>query len=118
MKKIIIVSLVVLFSCKDFGNPLEPDNTTSYTYSDIQIIFDVNCVQCHYNGSGLISYESYEDVLSGYSVGNDLISSSLYDRITREESESGDMPPGAGSLTTQQIELIGSWINAGALLEW
>ena len=117
MKKIIILSLVILFSCKDFGNPLDPDNSSSYTYSDIQIIFDNNCTQCHYQGSGLISYESYQDVIFGDSVGSESSSSSLYDRITREESEPGDMPP-AGSLTDQQIELIESWINAGALLEW
>ena len=121
MKKIIILSLVILFSCKDFGNPLAPDNTTSYTYSDIQNIFDDNCTQCHYQGNDYdtILYESYQDIVnSGTVVPGDAGSSSLYDRITRPESESGDMPPGPGSLTTQQIELIESWINAGALLEW
>tara|TARA_B100001123_G_scaffold360222_1_gene416097 strand:- start:312 stop:815 length:504 start_codon:yes stop_codon:yes gene_type:complete len=167
MKKIILLLIIIFFSCKDYGNPLGPvdcagivngdaledncgicdndssndcpvdcngdfggdavedecgvcngDNSTCLdNYSDIQLIFDVNCIGCHYNGSDLISYQSYEDVISGGSVGNDLISSSLYDRITREESESGDMPP-SGSLTTQQIELIASWINAGGLLEW
>ena len=167
MKKIILLSFVILFSCKDYGNPLGPvdcsgvvnggaledncgicdndssndcladcngnfdgnavedecgvcngDNSTCKDfYYDIQLIFDENCTQCHYTGSGLISYQSYQDVISGGSVGSEPSSSSLYDRITRQESEQGDMPPG-GSLTTQQIELIESWISAGALLEW
>lgn len=125
MKKIILLLIIVLFSCKDYGNPLSLDsnedgdgNNQSYTYLDnIQPIFSSNCTQCHYLSSGYISYESYNDVISGGSVGNDLSSSSLYDRITREEFESGDMPP-SGSLTIQQIELIASWINAGGLLEW
>ena len=83
-------------------------------YSDIQIIFDENCIQCHYQGSNLISYESYDNVMSGGSVvGNDLLSSSLYDRINREESDDGHMPP-IGSLTIEQIELIELWINDGA----
>ena len=115
MKKTILLSLIILFSCKDFGNPMVIENSNNYL--DVQLIFDENCMGCHYTGSGLISYQSYQDVISGGSVGSELSSSSLYDRITRQESEEGDMPP-AGSLTTQQIELIESWISAGALLEW
>jgi hypothetical protein len=120
MKKTFI--FILLFSCKDFGNPLSPDdegeNSTSYSYSaDIQPIFSLNCTQCHYESSGNISYQSYGNVISGGSVGSESSSSSLYDRITREESENGNMPP-SGSLSSEEVELIEEWINQGAPIEW
>ena len=40
--------------------------------------------------------------------------SELYDRITRLDSEQGDMPP-TGSLSQEQIDLIAQWIDEGAL---
>ena len=43
--------------------------------------------------------------------------SSLYDRITRANSEAGDMPPGNAELSAEQIALIELWINEGALEE-
>ena len=55
--------------------------------------------------------------------GNDIIvagdaeASSLYDRISRANSETGDMPPGNAELSADQIELIEEWINQGALPE-
>ena len=44
----------------------------------------------------------------------DHTTSILYDRITRSESESGDMPP-SGSLTQSEKDLIANWIDQGAL---
>ena len=123
MKKIILLLLIVLFSCKDYGNPLSPDsnddgdgNSQSYTYLDnIQPIFSSNCTQCHYENSGYISYESYNDVMLGGSVGSESSSSDLYDRITRVGA--GKMPPN-GNLSIEEIELIEIWINKGAPTEW
>jgi len=87
--------------------------------SEIQPIFDDNCVNCHGypNQYGNLILFSYDDLIeSGTIVPGDALSSSLYDRITRDESENGDMPP-AGSLTDSQIDLIAQWINQGALPE-
>ena len=117
MKKIILLLLIILFSCKDYGNPLSPDSSNSY--SDIQDIFDINCTGCHdIDGFGGLNLLSYDDVINSETViPNDASSSSLYDRITREESAQGDMPP-SGRLTDEQIILIQMWINQGALTEW
>ena len=115
---------MILFSCKDYGNPLSTDisdsddsagSNVSYT-SDVKEIFDTNCTGCHgVNGSGGLNLLSYDEVItSGIVVLEYASSSSLYDRITRDESAQGDMPP-SGSLTDDQIVIIETWINEGAL---
>ena len=87
--------------------------------SEIQPIFDNNCGGCHLenSSSGGLSLISYDNLMSSGSVvpGNHQ-ESDLYDRITRPESDQGDMPP-TGSLTQNQINLIANWIDEGALPE-
>ena len=41
--------------------------------------------------------------------------SELYDRITEDNGEGDDMPPGNPELSDTQISLIEDWINEGAL---
>ena len=84
--------------------------------SQIQPIFNDNCGNCHLgNSSGGLNLSDYEQLMS-----NDVIipgnhsDSELFDRITRAESENGDMPP-TGSLSQSQIDLIAQWIDEGAL---
>jgi len=87
--------------------------------SEIQPIFNDNCTNCHGypNQYGNLILFSYDDLIeSGTIVAGDALSSSLYDRITRDESENGDMPP-AGSLQQSDISLIAQWIDEGALFE-
>ena len=87
--------------------------------SEIQPIFNDNCTNCHGypNQYGNLILFSYDDLIeSGTVVAGDALSSSLYDRITRDESENGDMPP-AGSLQQSDISLIAQWIDEGALFE-
>ena len=103
MKKIVFISFVINFIIADYA-------------SDIQPIFDSNCTSCHGypNQYGDLVLFSYDDLMnSGTVVPGDASSSSLYDRITREESENGDMPP-TGSLSDEEIALIEAWINNGA----
>jgi len=91
-------------------------------YTEIQTIFTNNCGSCHLeNSSGGLNLSSYTDLMSGSSEGAVVIpydhaSSAIYDRITREESAAGDMPP-SGSLSTNDIDLIAQWIDEGALEE-
>ena len=89
-------------------------------YTQIQPIFSDNCGGCHtaYSQGGL-NLSSYDQLMDGGDSGDAVIagdyqSSILYDRITRDDSESGDMPP-SGSLTSSEIDLIAQWINEGAL---
>ena len=103
MKKTVFISFVINFIIADYS-------------SDIQPIFDSNCTSCHGypNQYGDLVLFSYDDLMnSGTVVPGDASSSSLYDRITREESENGDMPP-TGSLSDEEIALIEAWINNGA----
>ena len=90
---------------------------TSVDYtSEIQPIFDDNCGNCHLgNSSGGLNLSNYNNLMSSNTVvpGNHQ-ASELYDRITRSESEQGDMPP-SGSLSEEQIDLIAQWIDEGAL---
>ena len=91
-------------------------------YSEIQTIFNNNCGNCHLgSSSGGLNLSSYTNVMSGGNDGAVIIpydhaASVIYDRITREESATGDMPP-TGSLSQSQIDLIAQWIDEGALEE-
>ena len=86
--------------------------------TEIQPIFDNNCGGCHLsNSQGGLNLSNYENLMStGVVIAGNAEASSLYDRITREESEQGDMPP-TGSLYQTNIDLISQWINEGALFE-
>jgi mono/diheme cytochrome c family protein len=118
MRKIFFFFILILFSCKDYGNPVNLEESTSYTYSgNIKPIFDENCISCHgpVNQYGNLRLDSYQEVIkSGTISSDDPSTSSLYDRITRLESEQGDMPP-AGFLSSSNIDLIYEWINDEAL---
>ncbi|SVC44030.1 uncharacterized protein METZ01_LOCUS296884, partial [marine metagenome] len=84
--------------------------------TQVQTIFNNNCTSCHVYGhnSGL-NLTSYAGVMAGNVViPGDHAASELYDRITRLESDDGDMPPN-GSLNQTQIDLISQWIDEGAL---
>tara|TARA_B100000959_G_C14756281_1_gene531394 strand:- start:126 stop:611 length:486 start_codon:yes stop_codon:yes gene_type:complete len=85
--------------------------------SEIQPIFDANCGNCHLgNSSGGINLSNYQNTMSSdIIIPGNASSSSLYDRITRDNSDTGDMPPGNAELSSEQISLIESWINEGAL---
>ena len=64
--------------------------------SQIQPIFNSSCGNCHLgNSSGGVNLSNYENTIeSDILIAGDAESSSLYDRITRANSEAGDMPPG------------------------
>ena len=84
--------------------------------TEIQPIFNDNCGNCHLgSSSGGLNLSDYNNLMSSDVVipGNHQ-NSELYDRITRLDSEQGDMPP-TGSLSQEQIDLIAQWIDEGAL---
>ena len=87
--------------------------------TEIQPIFNFNCGNCHLgNSSGGVNLSSYENVMNSDIVTPfDADDSELYDRITRDNSDDGDMPPGNSELSDVQIALIEAWINEGALPE-
>ena len=101
---------------------------------DVQPIFLASCVSCHdqtaegITASGF-SMADYDGVMKGTKFGpvvipNSSISSTLYLVIANKTSPEIQMPPhhetslaeGRGTpLTEDQIEIIGKWIEQGAL---
>jgi mono/diheme cytochrome c family protein len=88
--------------------------------SEIQTIFDSNCTSCHdadhASGLDLTSGSSYNSIFDNEAVEpGESSASELYDRITRDNADDGDMPPGNAELDTPEIDLIGQWINGEEL---
>ena len=93
-------------------------------YSDIQQIFNNSCNGCHDNsnpsaGLNLLSYDAlFSTAGSNVVIPFNSSQSILYDRIIRNDSNPGDMPPGSNdSLSDLEINLIKDWIDEGAFLE-
>jgi len=91
--------------------------------TQIQPIFDNNCISCHNNGGGYagnLDLSSYENVLAGGNsnnniIPNDHLNSLLYERITLPEQNQLSMPQFGSSLPESDITLISQWIDQGAL---
>ena len=116
MLKLIIFISLLLFSCKDNGNPVSL-NQNSSTYSDVQTILYSNCYQCHDSTTSLgdLNLSTYENIInSGSIVSGDALNSNLIDRITRFEGDGLLMPP-PNRLSQDDIDIIIEWINNGAL---
>ena len=91
--------------------------------SQIQPIFDNNCISCHNNGGGYaggLDLSSYDNVLAGGNSNNSIIpndhsNSLLYERITLPEENYLSMPQFGSPLLESDITLISQWIDQGAL---
>jgi protocatechuate 3,4-dioxygenase beta subunit len=91
--------------------------------SEIQPIFDNNCISCHANGGayfGGLDLSSYSEVIEGGDSGNTIVPFDFANSLLWQYVNSSYMPPygsGNSSLTSNQINLIAQWINEGALIE-
>ena len=87
--------------------------------SQIQPIFNNNCVFCHQNsGSATLDLATYSGVMSGgwsgpAIIAGDYQNSLLYQRIIQPTGTDGSMPPN-DPLSQAQIDLIAQWIEEGA----
>ena len=87
--------------------------------SDIQPIFNNNCIFCHQNGgSATLNLATYYGVMNGGWSGPAIIvgdhqNSLLYQRIIQPIGTDGSMPPN-DPLSQSQIDLIAQWIDEGA----
>jgi hypothetical protein len=87
--------------------------------SQIQPIFNNNCVFCHLNGgSATLNLATYSGVMSGgwsgpAIIAGDYQNSLLYQRIIQPTGTDGSMPPN-DPLSQAQIDLIAQWIEEGA----
>ena len=92
----------------------ETSNCVHYE-DEVQLIFNDNCIVCHNLGHSTgLDLRSHTGVMGGSNsrlviIKYDHLSSELWKNI-----DSAAMPP-SGSLTTNQIYLIMTWIDEGAL---
>ena len=106
----IILFISNLFSQIDYNTQIQP-------------IFDNNCISCHNNGGGYaggLDLSSYNNALTGGNsnnniIPNDHLNSLLYQRITLPEEDQLSMPQFGSSLPESDITLISQWIDQGAL---
>ena len=110
-KKILYLNIIsIIFSQIDYDTEIQP-------------IFDNNCISCHIDGGayfGSLDLSSYTLVMEGGSSGNTIVpfdhsSSELFNRITLDESDNEFMPQYGTSLSQIEIDLIAQWIDEGAL---
>ena len=105
MKKFIISFIIPLFSISqvDYNTQIQP-------------IFNTNCVGCHQSSAsyfGGLSLENYTAVTTGGNTEGGIISTGLLENYI----STGYMPPyGSGTnLNASEVDLIIQWINEGAL---
>jgi len=89
--------------------PTDPGDPGYVEYSfstEIQPIFDANCVGCHNSNQDpdLRTNNSYNALIPNYVTANDADGSELYTKVNG----------GHGNLNADQIALIKAWINQGA----
>jgi len=81
---------------------------------EVQLIFNDNCIGCHKDGHSTgLDLRSHDGVMGGSNSRSVIIE---YDHLSSElwkKINSAAMPP-SGSLTTNQIYLIMTWIDEGA----
>ncbi|NDB81048.1 hypothetical protein EB155_14405, partial [archaeon] len=114
MKKYIFYTIIIsyLFSQVDYSTQIQP-------------IFDNNCISCHINGGayfGGLDLSSHSEVMEGGNSGNTIVpfnylSSELFNRITLSENDNEFMPQYGTPLSQTEIDLIAQWIDEGALQE-
>ncbi len=93
------------------------DSSSCVHYStEIQPIFDANCTPCHITSTrNNLSLSNYTNIMSGNSTnGPVIVSGDHANSLLWQKVNSGSMPP-SGQLTSDQINLIATWIDEGAL---
>jgi len=83
--------------------------------SEIQPIFDNSCIVCHHsNHSKGLNLTTFSTVMAGSNSGVVIQTGDHENSLLFQKINSGAMPP-SGNLTENQINLILSWIDEGAL---
>ena len=93
------------------------DNSSCVSYStEIQPIFTANCSVCHIASTRKnLSLSNYSSITSGNSInGPVIIAGDHTNSLLWQYINSGTMPP-SGQLTSDQVNLIATWIDEGAL---
>ena len=89
--------------------------------TEIQPIFNSNCINCHHPGSSSfnnheLNLTSYSGLMTGGESGAVIIPGNSGASILIDEISDGDMPPGNNpDLSSNEVNLIAQWIDEGAL---
>jgi hypothetical protein len=119
-----------LVACSDEGDPVSPadpgDPSRVFFSSDVQPVFDANCIGCHgAGGNGGLdlrppqSYDNLVDVVSPNYDGTRVApgepdKSVLMDKISGGDRFGSRMPPTGSGLSDSTIETIRTWVLEGA----
>ncbi len=114
MKRSYYVIIALIFSSSPLFAQVDYD-------TEIQPIFNARCTSCH-GGNGGLTLTSFESLMNstGNSYGDRLVvpfepdSSGLVDKIEPNPQFGNQMPQGQTALTSDQINLIRTWISEGA----
>ena len=82
--------------------------------TQVQTIFNNNCTGCHGNSGGL-NLTSYDGLMAGGNSGDVIVPEDHASSILWQEIESGDMPQYGSDLSSDEVNLIATWIDEGAL---
>jgi hypothetical protein len=123
--------VLVLAGCSDLGDkvadgPLAPPPDTVFFATDIQPIFDLNCVGCHGLGgfagldlragfslASLVGVTATESAMPRIDPGSPQ-TSWLYLKLTGAQTVGDPMPRGGFPLPAADVALVEQWIVEGA----
>ncbi|MCE9647392.1 MAG: c-type cytochrome [Chloroflexi bacterium] len=97
---------------------LSPETPSSVSFSnDVLPIFNNSCVKCH--GTEEIKkgldLRAYDSLMAGSFNGSVLTPGNAADSLLIQQLLNGKMPKRGQKLSTEQIQIISDWVNAGAL---
>jgi mono/diheme cytochrome c family protein len=96
-------------------SPTESAPSVSFA-NDVLPILQVSCIECHgvrQVKEGL-DLQGYETILAGSFNGPVIIPGSASESLLIQLVVEGEMPNRGSKLTTEQVQIISEWINAGA----
>ena len=87
--------------------------------TQIQTIFNANCISCHINGGAYqqgLDLSSYDSLMAGSNNGAVIVPGDHANSLLWQKVNSGTMPPGNNpDLNSDEVDLIAQWIDEGAL---
>lgn len=121
----------ICFGCSSSNEPAASQSTpktppdassgsTTVTYSDVQAIFDKNCLGCHGTDQPKEGYSfvSHESLMKGGEDGPAVTAgdpaNSLLIQVLRGANGKKQMPFGGQPLPEEDIKKVEAWIQAGA----
>ncbi|MBC7878176.1 MAG: hypothetical protein H7Y59_13480 [Anaerolineales bacterium] len=92
-----------------------PSTDVSFS-QDVQPILERRCSKCHMGEftSENLNMETYESLMAGSQNGPVIVSGNASASLLVEKVVEGEMPKRGQKLTSEQIQIITDWINAGA----